>query len=1131
MTYEEALTSEFKSTQLSKQFPEAYVEPLERKLHGLQADIEDAIAVIRNFLNTHYFPGEIVYASPTVLTKAEAGDAKEIELEVVAFHDSTNTVHLMRPKSHGGGSSGASSSSSSSFGKKLGGSDERLENVPIAKILRKASQDLTPELLLNKMLCVASHGHYKDAPWVLHDAVLAKLANPPKLSASAAQAMSLKAPKEKKRVKRKRDDVESGGSGGGGGASGGDEKERKSPAKERKSPAPAPSSLLSTPITSTTTSTTSTTSTTHAKGEEEPKSKKKKVTEVGGATPVGGDAKAKSSSAASVSSSSNKTGVDEAPKSKYPMEDLAIERTYIEPPPSPPAHHHAALQPSSASTASGNGASGAAGDSNASSMEVDGEPAVVIPKKALLPPNVDPKRLAMPIRPSSDFMVPQHCMNDLLMLCSFLSAFHETLTLSPFPAEDLVAALHHPEYSSLLGEVHHRLLRHLNAHNNNLPKMTARVWEPNLIYYLKAKLPLLGHVSLFAKLKRDGYFALSFEQKLQLLVFIAHMVSNNRIIERPASDYPEKKARVERNALEAQGKLKRQYKTQKANGIEKGGEDYLSASDLKAKLAAEEEKYEKERSKLSSIRIKPLGQDRYHNTYWWFGKNALRATANPGTAASISVLEASVLVEYHDGNIDYASAPAGSLDEYASDEEERQESITYLNAALPGIASVTLDLMDEEAFSDDDASGEPRSHRHEEPEYDANGRPIRRAKLNAMRERDDDEEEYEDDEEPEQRKGSTCEICLLSKDMHKMLLCDGCDKAHHMYCLQPPLHKIPDGDWYCPVCLGGALPPPPTVMPATISTRAGQQRLLEMQLAAVKREEEAARRREEEAQKQKEKEERHARIVAEKAQRVAALKVIEERAIAQLKAEQEAQAVTAASSSTSSSNSTTVPTASTTSEVDEHRVSSSSSPTTNAMQVDSSASTVNDAASPATSSTAGASSSMHVDGSSHPTDTSSAQKEQHLPQHEVTGDSAELGAAAEDTISSAILHGVSSSRSSRPTYNHLKPAPMRERDLTNFMKNRVTVRWGYYETPEELKLLMAWLDDRGVRERHLKQTLAKKMPMITELMEKRFEQLATQHTELPEASGRRHTRHSHAERKAALEPFQTYVNKAAENAR
>ena len=33
-----------------------------------------------------------------------------------------------------------------------------------------------------------------------------------------------------------------------------------------------------------------------------------------------------------------------------------------------------------------------------------------------------------------------------------------------------------------------------------------------------------------------------------------------------------------------------------------------------------------------------------------------------------------------------------------------------------------------------------------------------------------------------------------------MLLCDGCDRGHHMYCLKPKLKAVPKGDWFCNDC-------------------------------------------------------------------------------------------------------------------------------------------------------------------------------------------------------------------------------------------------------------------------------------------------------------------------------------------
>ncbi|XP_072008293.1 E3 ubiquitin-protein ligase UHRF2 isoform X2 [Engystomops pustulosus] len=47
----------------------------------------------------------------------------------------------------------------------------------------------------------------------------------------------------------------------------------------------------------------------------------------------------------------------------------------------------------------------------------------------------------------------------------------------------------------------------------------------------------------------------------------------------------------------------------------------------------------------------------------------------------------------------------------------------------------------------------------------------------------------------------SCYICGGKQDAHMQLLCDECNMAYHIYCLNPPLTKIPeDEDWYCPSC-------------------------------------------------------------------------------------------------------------------------------------------------------------------------------------------------------------------------------------------------------------------------------------------------------------------------------------------
>ncbi|GLD99064.1 hypothetical protein PINS_up007782 [Pythium insidiosum] len=49
--------------------------------------------------------------------------------------------------------------------------------------------------------------------------------------------------------------------------------------------------------------------------------------------------------------------------------------------------------------------------------------------------------------------------------------------------------------------------------------------------------------------------------------------------------------------------------------------------------------------------------------------------------------------------------------------------------------------------------------------------------------------------------GTGCVVCGLDQDANKILLCDGCDAEYHIYCLIPPLHEIPEGDFYCKRCV------------------------------------------------------------------------------------------------------------------------------------------------------------------------------------------------------------------------------------------------------------------------------------------------------------------------------------------
>ncbi|KAI8387444.1 hypothetical protein BD560DRAFT_382515 [Blakeslea trispora] len=47
----------------------------------------------------------------------------------------------------------------------------------------------------------------------------------------------------------------------------------------------------------------------------------------------------------------------------------------------------------------------------------------------------------------------------------------------------------------------------------------------------------------------------------------------------------------------------------------------------------------------------------------------------------------------------------------------------------------------------------------------------------------------------------TCEICHKNENEEELLLCDGCNRGYHTYCLNPPLTSIPKTDWFCLQCL------------------------------------------------------------------------------------------------------------------------------------------------------------------------------------------------------------------------------------------------------------------------------------------------------------------------------------------
>ncbi|VDM39978.1 unnamed protein product [Toxocara canis] len=48
---------------------------------------------------------------------------------------------------------------------------------------------------------------------------------------------------------------------------------------------------------------------------------------------------------------------------------------------------------------------------------------------------------------------------------------------------------------------------------------------------------------------------------------------------------------------------------------------------------------------------------------------------------------------------------------------------------------------------------------------------------------------------------ASCQICRTSENESQLLLCDACDMGYHMYCFRPRIASVPEGEWYCPLCV------------------------------------------------------------------------------------------------------------------------------------------------------------------------------------------------------------------------------------------------------------------------------------------------------------------------------------------
>ncbi|EGZ18515.1 hypothetical protein PHYSODRAFT_332293 [Phytophthora sojae] len=100
--------------------------------------------------------------------------------------------------------------------------------------------------------------------------------------------------------------------------------------------------------------------------------------------------------------------------------------------------------------------------------------------------------------------------------------------------------------------------------------------------------------------------------------------------------------------------------------------------------------------------------------------------------------------------------------------------------------------MDELSDFESDASQQPQQEQQQQEPIENNAAA---ADNDVEMDADADAEEAEEED-----KNTVCEVCKSSERERDIVLCDDCDAEYHVFCLSPPLPKVPEGTWYCPKC-------------------------------------------------------------------------------------------------------------------------------------------------------------------------------------------------------------------------------------------------------------------------------------------------------------------------------------------
>lgn len=104
-----------------------------------------------------------------------------------------------------------------------------------------------------------------------------------------------------------------------------------------------------------------------------------------------------------------------------------------------------------------------------------------------------------------------------------------------------------------------------------------------------------------------------------------------------------------------------------------------------------------------------------------------------------------------------------------------------------------------------DSPSEREEDNGRETIQDGTGARNTRKRIDVVKESSTESEQEEEEEEtdmdvyPDEHEDE-CAVCRSNAYPKKLLLCDTCPRAFHLYCLDPPLKEVPRKEWQCPYC-------------------------------------------------------------------------------------------------------------------------------------------------------------------------------------------------------------------------------------------------------------------------------------------------------------------------------------------